>query len=482
MFRSSLKCLCLPSLLVFTTGCSPDSIRPGQIEEAISVEQESNSDMQTPTRAAAGDPPGRRDQSMSQNSSSGRSTDGDHGVADWPALFGPDRTSVSSANLHPIWPPTGPKLIWEVASGTGYGSPVTADGRVVFNSRVGDEEIVQCHDVRDGELIWRYAYPTSAICNFEYSDGPYSTPIIDVENRRVFNVGAEGQFACISFDDGSPLWERHLHQKFEQEADIFPVGASAIYDRNSDRPGGQLIFNLGAFHREAGIVSLDPATGDTLWQATEHGPGYGTPFVATIHGKRFVYVLTDEGLVSLDPDGGTVDWHFEYRRRGDLVRNATSPLVFGDKVLIVSSGLGAVCLQVHPDRTYTQVWRQRRSIDSQYNTLILGPDHVYSFTSSRQGGAEFRCVALRDGELTWRFNSELKRGMGLATRDAMFLLGEHGHLAALKFSPDGPRVLSFTEEPLMGDPCYCSPAVHGTTLILKDESRVAAFDLSRPER
>lgn len=396
----------------------------------------------------------------------------------WPSLFGTERTSVTDAKLNPIWPADGPELLWETEVGTGYGSPVAADGRVVFNSRTEDEEIVQCHDVVTGKLLWKYHYPTSAVCDFQYSDGPYSTPVIDIETRRVFNVGGQGQFACLDLDTGEVVWGRDLHTEFDVSADIFPVGASPLLDRDTRRAGGQLIFNLGAYHCDAGVISIDPATGQTLWCATDHGPSYGTPFVTTIHGERFAFVLTDEGLVSLDPDQGSVDWTYPYRRKGDLARNATSPLVADDKVIVVSAGLGAACLQIQTDRSFKKLWRQRRSIDSQYNTLILGQRHFYSFTSGGQGGAEFRCIELETGEVAWRYHSLLKRGMGLATSDAIVLLGERGHLASLAFSPESPRVLSFTEQPLMSMACYCSPAVHGSSLILKDEKRVAVFDLT----
>ncbi len=399
-------------------------------------------------------------------------------TADWPALFGSDRTSTSEHRFPHLWSADGPKLAWEVVAGTGYGSPVTASNRVVFNYRSGDTEVVQCHHVTDGELIWQHRYPTTAVCDFKYSNGPYSTPVIDADHHRVFNIGGEGQFSCLNFDTGKVNWVRNLHTEYGVQADIFPVGASPLLDQETQRPGGQLIFNLGAIDRDAGIISLDPATGETIWEASDQGPSYGTPFVATIHSQRFAFVLTDQGLVSLNPDSGDMDWFVEFRRKGDLVRNATSPLVIGNKVLVVSSGLGAICLEVQPDRSYTQLWRQRRTLDSQYNTLILADQHVYSFTSSRQGGAEFRCIEVEKGEMKWTYPSVLKRGMGLASPDAILLLGERGHLASLALNPDAPQVLSFTEKPLMSEPCYCSPAIYGDYLILKDEQRVAAFCLA----
>ena len=394
---------------------------------------------------------------------------------EWPALFGPNRTSFIDANLHPVWGPEGPPLLWEVPVGTGYGSPVTAHGKVVFNYRISDQEIVACHDIKTGEQTWEFRQPTTAKCDFEYSDGPYSTPIIDVSCDRVFNVSAQGRVVCLDIQNGSLVWSRELHQDYHVEPDIFPVGASPVLDLNSNVDGGQLIFNLGGRECDAGIISLAAESGETLWTATDHGPSYATPFVSEIHGQRFAFVLTAEGLVCLDPDSGQTDWEFDFQRRVELARNATSPMVVGDRVIVMCCGKGAKCIQVMPDRSFKEVWHQRRTIDSQYNTVIHAGDHLFSFTAGGQGGAEFRCVAVEDGELAWSYHSLLKRGMGFATANAIFVLGERGHLASFDLDASDHHVLSFTEMPLMNGPCYCSPAISGNLLILKDEQRIAAF-------
>ncbi|MEO1525201.1 MAG: PQQ-binding-like beta-propeller repeat protein [Planctomycetota bacterium] len=397
--------------------------------------------------------------------------------SEWPALFGANRLSFVDTKINAIWPTTGPKLVWESPVGTGYGSPVTAQGRVVFSHRLDQQEIIECRDVSCGDLLWQVRYPTTAVCDFEYSDGPYSTPVIDAASGRVFHVGGHGQFKCVDFETGRVLWSRALHDEYGMEPDIFPVGASPLLDKNDGSKHGQLIFGLGSI--DAGVISLDAATGETRWEATEDGPSYGTPFVSTIESNRYAFVLTAEGLVSLEPDSGRVDWHFPFRRRGDLARNATSPLVLGDRVFLIASGRGAACLKVMPDRSYEKVWHERRSLDSQYNTLMLVDESIYSFTSSGQGGADFCCLDTQTGKIAWRYRSVLKRGMGLASRNAFVLLGERGHLASLAISDSEPQVLSFTTEPLMSDPCYCSPAIAGSLLILKDEERIAVFDLGQ---
>ncbi len=398
--------------------------------------------------------------------------------AQWPMMFGPNRNSRIDEQVNPLWSSEGPTLVWQTEVGTGYSSPVAANGKVVFSHRVDDVERFQCHDVENGEMLWVFEQPTEVFCKFEYSDGPYSTPLIDVERDRVFVVGGQGRMSCLSFQTGQPIWTRDLHQDHELEPNLFPVGASPALDAQTIDGQLQLIFNLGDVDGQAGVVSLDAATGMERWRVTDHGAGYTTPLIATLHDQRFVFTFTADGVCSVNPDTGVLDWEFSYFSRAPDSFNAVSPILHEDKVLIVTGpGPGAICIRILPDRSFKPVWRDRRVIDCQYNPLMHSGDHVFSFTSAGQGGAELRCVEFATGKLAWRYHSKLRRGTGLIADRALLLLGEDGHLASLKATSDEPQVLSFTQSPLMAKPCYCSPAVLGQTLILKDEKRVAAFDL-----
>lgn len=398
--------------------------------------------------------------------------------AEWPALFGPHRTSHTDERINPVWPAEGPPVLWQTEIGTGYGSPVTSDGRVIFNHRLENNDVVECREARTGEVLWTHQDPTSAECDFEYSNGPYSTPLIDKTSRRVFCVGGQGRMTCLHFDTGEVTWSRDLNQEYGVEPEIFPTGSSPILD-DSEPNGLQLIYNLGAGDREAGVVALNAETGETIWESTTHGVGYCSPLVASIHGQRFVFVFTNEGLVCLHPDTGQKDWEFEHYSRAPMSYNAVSPLLYEEKVLVVTGpGPGAVCLQVQPDRSFDVLWKDRRVIDCQYNTLMLHEGSVYSFTSAGQGGAEFRCIDFNTGELRWRYHSVLRRGQGLIANNAIILLGERGHLASLVNTPETSQVISFTQEPLMSEPCYCAPAIQNGILFLKDEERLLALNVS----
>lgn len=61
-------------------------------------------------------------------------------ASDWPQYLGPDRNAVSSEKgLMRSWPADGPKVLWTVPLGEGFGGPAISDGKVYVYDRVDDK-------------------------------------------------------------------------------------------------------------------------------------------------------------------------------------------------------------------------------------------------------------------------------------------------------------------------------------------------------
>ena len=391
----------------------------------------------------------------------------------WPCLYGPHHLSVSDeTDVQLPWIGESPPIQWSRAVGTGYSAPVVVGERLILLHRVGDEEIVEAFDPKTGDSCWTYRYPTSYVCRYEYSSGPYSTPVI--HDGCVYAVGAQAQLHCLQVEDGTLLWKRMFGEEYRVEESLFAVGASPLIESQ------RLIFNLGAREDAAGIVAVDPVTGETIWTATDHGPGYATPIPATIDGRRYVFVVTTEGLVCLNPLDGHVHWSVEMKPGKALSVNATSPVVIDDLVLMSTGpGKGTICLRVL-ETGYEEVWRDRRILDSQFNPLVIAEDRLFGFTASRQGGPTFRCIEPRTGELCWELASGIGRGTALVVDGQFVFLGEHGHLASAKVTTTDPPMLQTTEDPILTAPTYSAPALLDGRLYLRNESTLLSIDLRRP--
>ena len=391
---------------------------------------------------------------------------------DWPALFGPDGTSLSQEQrIDARWDATGPRELWRAAIGRGYSSPVIAEGKLLLHERTGDEERLRCWDARTGEELWHNSRPTTYQCKFPpYTSGPYGTPLI--HGGRVYAASAQAQLECCDLETGSTLWQRDLREDYQIPEGQFGFGPGLMID-------GELLFlNAGGTKTNAGIIALRIESGETAWTATDHASAYTTPRVATVDGKRHLLVLTETGLADLVPDSGQVRWVYPFHSKAVDTINAVSPVVQDDLVMLVTGpGPGAVCLRLQLDGSFSEVWKDRRLLDSQFNNLLVANGFVYGFTASRQGGATFRCCELKSGQLRWEHKSLLGRGSSLAADGQIIMLGEQGHLAALALDSTAARVISPCTPPLLESPCYSSPALSGGRLYLRNETAVVCYDL-----
>src|SRR5262245_11397369 len=414
-------------------------------------------------------------------------TDGAQTEPGWPNLFGPTLNSVSAErSIATACPTEGPATLWRTTIGEGYSSPIASgDDVIVFHrpwlaggeadQRHGPAETITCLDVATGQRRWEYAHATSFLCRTHYSSGPYSTPVMDSE--RIYALGTEGNLYCLNRRDGTLVWKRELWRDYGiREKGYFPPAGSPLLYQD------RLILNLGAEESDAGIIAIDVADGRTIWKATNHGAGYATPCSATIHNLPFVFVFTAVGLVALDPLTGKEYWQIEFRAKNPELVNATSPIVYGDIVVTSGYSLGNLCLQIQPNGSFKELWRdKRRNLDSQYNPLLCIDGWLYGSAASDD---TFRCLNLRTGNLQWKGLRQLERGAALAVGDHLIILGIGGTLETVSADHRRPAVNGETQKPVINAPAYSFPAFHRGRLIVRNEMEVACLDMRdvKPER
>ncbi len=396
----------------------------------------------------------------------------DPAASDWPNFLGPHHNGDSSALLVALdWPPAGPPELWRRDVGTGYSSPVVVGNRLVIFHREGDDEIVECLAADTGKSLWQYAYSTAYECPYQYSSGPYGTPAID--NGLVFAWGAQGSLRCLELASGELVWQRDLNCQFQAELGMFPIAGSPLIE------GDAIILNVGGRETDAGIVALDRRTGETLWTATDNGPGDATAMPATIHGRRFVFMFTADGLVSLDPTSGAVHWEIPFRATAPDTSNATTPIVAGDLVLVSAYKIGSLCVRVLPDGGYEEVWRDRRNLMCQFHNLIERDGFVYGFAANDH---TLRCIELATGKVQWKWQPEMGRGQSVAVGDCLITVFENGQLGAIEVRPDGWKVRSLTEKPIVRYRCFSAPALAGGKLYLRSDTDLVAIRMTIADR
>ena len=395
----------------------------------------------------------------------------------WCNLYGPDYLSVSrEVDLQLDFRHQSPIERWRLPIGKGYSAPVVKSGKLVLLSRYGDQEKVECRKAESGDLLWSHEYPTEFECKFEYSNGPYATPVLNDE--VAITVGAEGLFHCFDLSDGSVRWTRN--PLFEHEVDLkeWPVTTSPLLLEE------RIIFNLGDKQNQAGVIAMDVNSGETIWESTSEDFSHASPVPAAIGEEQFVLVMADSGLLCLSPEDGSVYWEIPHRIRQLDRYNAVSPAVSGNKVCFVTGPSvkpGFRCIEISPNGSYTEPWKNIRLLNSQYTNLVIVDSFLYGFTPVKQGGPELVCIDLEKGKKAWKARPGIGRGNLLAVQDRMLILGEEGVLTVMELNGSEFKECFKTKTPILSKPCYTSMALSDGLLFARNEKEIVCLTLRSAE-
>ena len=441
---------------------------------------------------------------------------------DWPRFLGPrgDNTSAET-DLLDRWSTNGPPILWEKTIGSGYSAPSVRGDLLMLHHRLGDEEIVEAMDAASGKAKWRYSYPSHFVDPFGYNNGPRCTPWLTT--NRCYTFGAEGKLLCFDLNDGRVVWQRDTTKDWNIPEPFFGVGSTPLIE------GDKLIVMAGG-QPDAGVVALDTATGKTIWEnvgrttwngvapigwrttkpyewtGSEMVVSYASPVAATIHGQRHLLCLMRQGLVSLNPTNGELNFKRWFQCQVNESVNAMSPVVSEDLVLLSSAyyRLGSVALRVYPDgRSFKEEWRSPQNpfdrepatgaysspaLEIHFGTPVLHDGCLYAFSGRNEPDASFRCVELKTGKLkwsrdeSWRAHSSPQpavfgRGSLILADGRLIALGEGGRLGLFRPNPDKVEELCAWQVPSLRYPCWTAPVLSRKRLFLRSEDRLVCVDL-----
>jgi len=432
-------------------------------------------------------------------------------ASDWPQFLGPHCNGISDeTGLLDSWPTNGPPVLWEKGIGTGYSAPSVRGESLVLHHRMREEEIVEAFDANSGKSLWQNAYPSHFIDPYGYNNGPRGTPLLT--DDRCYTFGAEGKLLCLELKTGKLVWQRDTGIDWNVPAAFFGVGSSPILE------GGLLLVMVGG-QPNSGIVAFDPKTGKTIWesvgqknwqdqpmigwpgertvkwQSWEKQASYATPVAATIHGRRQVLCLMRQGLVSLNPTNGDVNFSFWFRSPANDSVNAMDPIVVDDLILLSAAyyKIGSVLLRVKPDgKSVEEVWRST-VLEVHWTTPIYSDGYLYAFSGRNEPDAHFRCVELKTGKLMWdrdeswpphstRTPAVYGRGSSILADGKLIVLGEGGLLGLFKANPQKAEEISRVQMPQLHYPCWPAPVLSGKMLFLRSEDRLVCLAIGKITR
>lgn len=355
---------------------------------------------------------------------------------DWPQFLGPERNSTSpQKNLLRSWPAEGPKVLWTVNIGIGYGGPVVKNGKVYFldrDDKVGDN--LRCFDLNTGKELWSFGYDAPGSVMF-----PGSRNVPAVDDKFVYTCGPYGDLYCIDINTHKPVWNKNVWKDYGGEE--IPRWAISqcplIY--------GDLLV-VASQAPQAGVVAYDKLTGNLKWKTPSIGAvGYVSPNVIRIDGKDHIVMLSSSGrgtgndgkAVGIDPQNGNILWEYS---KWNCHISVPNPVDAGENRVLLTGGyeLGATMIKVEKqaDGTYsTQELFTTEEFGDQTKPPIYHKGYFYAQygTNSRRDGLV--CMD-PDGKIMWKTKREPDFNKGSMILADGLILATDGAKSLYLIEPD----------------------------------------------
>jgi len=412
----------------------------------------------TPTASPATSPLAQASPNQSNNAGPAPVTEPQ---VDWPGFRGPKRDGViRGVKIKSDWSATPPVQMWRRPVGPGWSSFAVNGDLVYTQEQRGDNEVVACYKATSGQPVWSH---NDAARFFESNAGagPRATPTLF--NGRVFTFGATGILNALDASNGSVLWTRNVATDTGKEIPFWGFASSPL-----------VFGDLVIIAASGQLVAYDRANGSQRWLAASAGNSYSSPHLVTIEGVTQVLLMTGAGVTSIDPNSGQKLW--EHQWPGNSI---VQPAVTADgEVLLTSQDNGTRRIAVKHNSNGWNVEERWTSngLKPYFNDFVIHKGYAYGFD-----GRILSCIDLKDGQRKWKGG---RYGNGqlvlLPDQDLLLVLTEEGELALVSATPD-----QFTERATfqaIEGKTWNHPVLVHDMLLVRNSEQMAAFKLTLVER
>jgi len=414
---------------------------------------------------------------------------------DWPEWRGRGRGGVwTETGILRSFPASGLEYTWRVPVGGGYAGPVVARGRVFvtdFRSSEGMKGIERALalDEETGKLLWTRDWPVDySGLQPRYAIGPRASPTVDGE--RVYVLGAMGALLCLDVETGRGIWEKDYVRDYGARVPTWGMAGAPVVD-------GDLLIALVGGRGDSLVVAFDKRSGREVWRALPTGeePGYAQPVVFDAPGARQLVVWHPRGVASLDPRSGERLWEVPFDV--DLGMTVATPVLAGRRLLVSSFFNGSLLLELAAGppgaRTLWHV-RGRSEIDSEglhalISTPVIDGEWIYGVDSYGQ----LRGLDLRTGKRRWEslepVGEKARWAAAFIVRhgDRYVINNDRGELILARLTPDGYEEIDRTPliEPTSpasgrerGAVHWSHPAYANRHVVVRNDREIVRADLS----
>jgi outer membrane protein assembly factor BamB len=391
-------------------------------------------------------------------------------AADWPRFAGPrGDCTAPDTGLMEEWPAEGPRELWKVSVGRGFGGVAVKDGEVyILDRELGKSDILRCLDLAGGEEKWRISYDAPGKISVP---GSRSHPAVD--DKYVFIFSPFGELRCVDRKARKVVWTKTTMTEYQAEKPTWAFTQCPLLHADN-----VIVAPVG---RKATAVAFNRDTGEVAWESGKVSghAGYASPMLANIGGVDQVLILTTTSTAGLDAGSGTILWSTDAWQCKIPI---ASPVHLKDGLVFVTGGYGAGCamFQVTKNKAGFDVSTvfKNMNCNCQIHQPVLYKDHLYLNGNDKSKKHGFICIDLK-GNLRWR--TERSPGFdwgGVLLADDMIYTvdGTTGDLCMVKPDPFGYKEAGRARF-LSGQQIWGTIAMADGKILLRDQSQLKCVDV-----
>ncbi|MCX6854047.1 MAG: PQQ-binding-like beta-propeller repeat protein, partial [Verrucomicrobia bacterium] len=384
-------------------------------------------------------------------------------TAEWPGFRGADRMGLAkTTKLATDWQANPPKLLWKKPVGAGWSSFAVAGSFAFTQEQRSANEAVVCYELATGKEVWvqqreaRFDEPMGG-------PGPRATPTL--AEGAVFSVSALGMLQRLKASTGEVVWQQDFKKLAGREPPMWGYSSSPLVTKSL-----AIVFAGGS--DDKGLMAFDAATGELRWSVACGPESYSSPQLSKVLGEDTVLMLTNTGVLMLEPTSGKVRLNYEWKFEG---YRALQPTMIGDDVVLLptpmSEGTRAIRLSKKGDQLAAEELWTSKDLKLDFTEILVHKGYLYGID-----GSMFSCVDLKTGIRVWKDGRYGKgEGVLLESADQILMAAENGRVALLKADPGGHREL--TSFVALRGKTWNHPVLVGDKLLVRNASEAACYSL-----
>ena len=382
---------------------------------------------------------------------------------EWPGFRGADRAGIwRGPKIATNWSTQPPRQIWKIPVGPGWSSFAVAGNMLFTQEQRGPMETVVCYDATTGREIWHHQYE-SRLEDPMGGPGPRATPTL--ANGGLFATGATGMFFRLNPATGDVVWQKDLKEIGNREAPMWGFAGSPM------AIGSNVIVWAGGKDGK-GLLAFDLETGALRWSAATGDHTYASPQLNIIAGEELVLMLSNDGLVLVEPGTGKMRLNYEWKFQG---YRALQPRVVGDGTVLIGTpmniGTRAIRIgKVNGELTAEELWTSR-NLKPDFSDMVTHQGYIYG-----NDNGFLACLDLKTGERMWKGGRYGKGQTLLLENDGLLLvIAEDGQVHLVRADPK--EFVEVTSFKALDGKTWNHPVVVGDNLYVRNSQEAAGFQL-----